>query len=85
MMFMIVGVAYHVLPRFASQPLHRARLAATQSWLAIGGVALVALGWAAVLIALPLARAVLVAGGALQVVAASLFALLIGELLSREA
>jgi hypothetical protein len=78
---LIYGMAYHMVPRFAGRPLRRARLAAVQSWLAIGGIALVALGWVGVLNSLPLAQAVLVAGGALQVVAAALFALLIGELL----
>jgi hypothetical protein len=78
---MIYGMAYHMLPRFTGRPLPRPRFAAAQSWLAIGGVALVAAGWLAVVGALPGAQAVLVGGGALQVVAATLFALLIGELL----
>jgi hypothetical protein len=79
---LIYGMAYHMLPRFAGQPLRRPRLAEAQSWLAIGGVALVTAGWAGVLGALPWAQAALVGGGALQVGAALLFALLIGELLS---
>ena len=78
---LIYGMAYHMLPRFAGHPLRRTRLAEAQSWLAIGGVALVALGWVGVASALPFAQAVLVAGGALQVGSAALFALLIGELL----
>jgi hypothetical protein len=44
----------------------------------------VTVGWVGAAQALPLAQLVLVAGGALQVVAAALFALLIGDLLSRE-
>jgi hypothetical protein len=72
-----------MLPRFTGRPLRWPRLAAAQSWLAIGGVVLVAAGWIAILSELPLAQAVLVGGGALQVVAAALFALLIGELLSK--
>ena len=80
---LIYGMAYHMLPRFAGRPLRRTRLAAAQSWMAIGGIALVAVGWVGVLTALPLAQLVLVMGGALQVCAAALFALLIGELLSR--
>ena len=79
---LIYGMGYHMLPRFAGQPLRRARLAAAQSWLAIGGIALVGLGWGAVLAGLPLGPAILFAGGALQVLAAALFALLIGELLA---
>ncbi len=81
---LIYGMAYHMLPRFAGRPLRRTRLAAAQSWMAIGGIALVAVGWVGVLAALPLAQLVLVVGGALQVCAAALFALLIGELLSHE-
>jgi hypothetical protein len=79
---LIYGMAYHMLPRFSGRPLHRTRLATAQSWLAIGGIALVGMGWVGVVAALPFAQFVLVTGGALQVCAAALFALLIGELLS---
>ena len=82
---LIYGMAYHMLPRFAGRPLRRVRLAAAQSWLAIGGIALVTLGWIGLLSALPLAHPVLIAGGAIQVAAAALFALLIGELLGGSA
>ncbi len=61
-----------MLPRFAGCT---SRLAAAQSWLVIASVALVAAGWMGVLSALPLARLVSVADGALQVVTAVLFAL----------
>ena len=81
---LIYGMAYHMLPRFAGRTPHWPRLAAAQSWLAIASVALVAAGWIGVVRALPLAQVVLVAGGALQVIAAALFALLIGDLLSRK-
>ena len=77
---LIYGMAYHMLPRFTGRSLRRTRWAAAQSWLAIGGIALIALGWVGVLNALPLAQSILVAGGMLQA-AAGLFALLIGELL----
>jgi cytochrome c oxidase cbb3-type subunit 1 len=79
---LIYGMAYHMLPRFTSRPLLRGRIAAAQSWLAIGGIVLVSAGWVAVLAALPLAQVILLAGGALQVLAAVLFALLIAELLA---
>jgi len=79
---LIYGMAYHILPRFVGRMPRWPRLAAAQSWLAIAGVALVAAGWICVVSALPLAQVVLVAGGALQVVAAALFGLLIGDLLS---
>ena len=82
---LIYGMGYHMLPRFAGRTPHWPRLAAAQSWLAIASVALVAAGWIGVVRALPLAQVVLMAGGALQVIAAALFALLIGDLLSRKA
>ncbi len=78
---LIYGMAYHMLPRFSGRAPRRPRLADVQSWLAISSVALVAIGWIGVVRALPLAQLVLVAGGALQVVAAALFSLLIGDLL----
>jgi hypothetical protein len=81
---LVYGMAYHMLPRFSGRPLRRAGLATAQSWMAIGGIALVGLGWGAVLAGLPLAQAILLAGGALQVLAAALFALLIGELLGKK-
>jgi len=81
---LIYGMAYHMLPRFAGHMPRWPRLAAAQSWLAITSVALVAAGWIAVLSALPVAQLVLVAGGTLQVVAAALFGLLIGDLLIRK-
>jgi hypothetical protein len=78
---LIYGMAYHMLPRFAGRPLRWPRLAAAQSWLAITSVALVAAGWVGVVSALPPAQSVLIIGGALQVVAAALFVLLIADLL----
>jgi hypothetical protein len=82
---LIYGMAYHMLPRFLGRPLRGGRLAAAQSWLAIGGVALVAAGWVGVLRGLPLGQELLVAGGVLQCCAALIFALLIGDLLSKPA
>jgi hypothetical protein len=81
---LIYGMAYHMLPRFTGRPLRRPRLATAQSWLAISGVALVVLGWVGVVGALPGAQSLLVSGAIVQVVAAILFALLIGELFSWE-
>jgi hypothetical protein len=81
---LIYGMAYHMLPRFTGRPLLRTRMAAAQSWLAIGGIAFVGIGWLGVVAALPLAQLVLVTGGVLQFAAAGLFALLIGELLSHD-
>jgi hypothetical protein len=82
---LIYGMAYHMVPRFIGCPLRRPQFATVQSWLAISGVALVAVGWVGVVSGLPGARAVLEGGGTLQVIAAALFALLIGELLSSRA
>ena len=82
---LIYGMAYHMLPRFAGHALRRMRLAAAQSWMAIGGIVLVGVGWIGVVAALPFAQLVLVTGGVLQLCAAVLFALLIGELLDRKA
>jgi cbb3-type cytochrome oxidase subunit 1 len=42
---MIFGVAYHVLPRFASRPLHDRRLAVAHWWLANGGLVLMVAGF----------------------------------------
>lgn len=78
---LIYGMGYHMLPRFCGRPLRRARLAALQSWLAIGGVAAAALGWLALAAAPALGRALLAAGGLAQLAAALLFALLGAELL----
>jgi hypothetical protein len=78
---LIYGMAYHMLPRFCGRPLRRQRLADLQSWLAIAGVLLAALGWS-LLPALPTAgRALLALGGAGQLAAALGFALLAAELL----
>jgi hypothetical protein len=80
---LIYGMSYHMLPRFAGRPLRWPHLALAQSWLAIGGVALAALGWLGLVNALAGARAILAAGGAIQLTAALLFALSIGNLLRR--
>jgi hypothetical protein len=71
---LVYGMAYHMFPRFAGRPLARPRLAEAQSWLAIAGVILAALGWLAVTMTLPFALPLLVVAGALELVAALLFA-----------
>lgn len=78
---LIYGMGYHMLPRFAGRPLRWPRLVYAQSWLAITGVVLVAVGWIAPLIDLTLGDLLLVSGGVLQAVAALIFALVIGDLL----
>jgi heme/copper-type cytochrome/quinol oxidase subunit 1 len=78
---LIYGMAYHMLPRFTGRPLAWPRLAEAQSWLAIGGVALMALGWLVQWLELPFALALLIGGGMLQLVAAGAFTIQIGRLL----
>ena len=78
---LIYGMGYHMLPRFTGRPLRWPRVATAQSWLALGGVALTSLGWAGMASGLPAAGVVLVVGGVLQTLAASVFAVLIGDLL----
>jgi cbb3-type cytochrome oxidase subunit 1 len=78
---LIYGMGYHMLPRFAGRPLRWTRLADLQSFLAIAGVALASAGWIALVLAIPLARVVVLSGGALEAVAALLFALEIAGLL----
>ncbi|HEU5012536.1 MAG TPA: cbb3-type cytochrome c oxidase subunit I [Roseiflexaceae bacterium] len=81
---LIYGFAYHMLPRFSGRPLRSQRLADAQSWLAIGGVALAALGWLGLALQIPFARLVAVAGGVCQIAAILLFASLVGPLLVAE-
>lgn len=61
---MIFGVAYHVMPRFASHPLHSRRLAGVHWWLANTGLALFVIGLMAPASA-PGVRAVLLPVGGL--------------------
>ena len=80
---LIYGMAYHMLPRFTGHPLRWPRLAGVQSWLAIGGVVLLTIGWLGVLGGLPWGQPLLIAGGTLQLAAALLFSMAIGDLLRR--
>lgn len=76
---LVYGMAYHMLPRFAGKPLRWPRLAEAQSWLAIGGVGVAAIGW----LLTPHAAALLLrgTGGLLQLSAALLFAYFMTDLL----
>lgn len=75
---LIYGMGWHMLPRFAGRPVRWPRAAEAQSWLAIGGVALAALGWLN-----GAGTALRLIGGALQGLAALLFAALIADLVRR--
>jgi hypothetical protein len=77
---LIYGFAYHMLPRFSGRPIRRPALAGAQSWLAIGGVALAALGWLLGAAQLPAATALLAIGGVAQLVAAGLFCALVAPI-----
>lgn len=78
---LIYGMGYHMLPRFTGRPLRSERLAAAQAAIAIGGAALAATGWLALLAELPLARLLLVSGGALELIAGLIFTVLMARLL----
>lgn len=78
---LIYGFAYHMLPRFSGRPLRSQRLADAQSWLAIGGVALAALGWLAIALHLPGGRLVALVGVLSQLAAVLLFGWLVSGLL----
>lgn len=78
---LIYGMAYHMLPRFAGQPLRWPRAAGLQSWLAIAGVGVTAGAWLGTAYGLPQSDELLAIGGGMQLVAALLFAILIGDLL----
>jgi cbb3-type cytochrome oxidase subunit 1 len=70
---MIFGVAYHVIPRFTGNPLHRRALAVAHLYVANAGLALLVAGWIARVqwsgIGTPMVRA----GAALSAVGALLF------------
>jgi cbb3-type cytochrome oxidase subunit 1 len=69
---MIYGVAYHVIPRFASHPLHDRRLAGWHWWCSNAGLLLMVAGF---VVRVQLASSVLLAiGGTLSAIGAYAFA-----------
>ncbi len=71
-MMMIFGVAYHVMPRFAANPLHSPRLAALNWWAANLGLAAMTAGFF-LRPHLRLGSPLLAAGGVLETAAAWMF------------
>ena len=70
---MIFGVAYHVIPRFTGNPLHRRRLATVHWWVANGGLAVLVAGFVARAHAPTSAIPMLATGGILVATGAYLF------------
>jgi cbb3-type cytochrome oxidase subunit 1 len=74
---MIFGVAYHVVPRFAGNPLHSRRAAGAHWWVSNAGLALMATGFVLRVHAVAAAPALLAVGGMLSAAGAYTFAYLI--------
>ncbi|MBV9881032.1 MAG: cbb3-type cytochrome c oxidase subunit I [Gemmatirosa sp.] len=74
---MIYGVAYHVIPRFAGQPLHRRGAAGAHWWTSNAGLALMALGFCVRVHAPALGTPLLAVGGTLSALGAYAFVYLI--------
>ena len=70
---MIFGVAYHVIPRFSGNPLHRRGLAVTHLWTANVGLALLVAGWLARVRWVTSGALLVQVGAALSAVGALLF------------
>jgi cbb3-type cytochrome oxidase subunit 1 len=71
---MIFGVGYHVFPRFAGRPLRHPALVPVHWWLANGGVAAMASGFALRAAGVTWGPALLAAGGTAAALGAYLFA-----------
>jgi cbb3-type cytochrome oxidase subunit 1 len=70
---MIFGVAYHVIPRFTSHPLHSRRLAGAHWWAANLGLALLAAGFATLAGPRTLRLVLLATGGSMSAMGAYAF------------
>ena len=80
---MIFGVAYHVIPRFAGNPLPSGRAAAAHWWLANVGLAIMVAGFALRAQGKPISSALLGVGGTSAAAGAYTFAYLIWRTLDR--
>jgi cbb3-type cytochrome oxidase subunit 1 len=74
---MIFGVAYHVIPRFTSNPLHSRRAPVAHWWVSNGGLALLVTGFITRAEGMPVAAWFLASGAALASVGAYTFAYVI--------
>jgi heme/copper-type cytochrome/quinol oxidase subunit 1 len=80
---MIFGVAYHVIPRFAGNPLRSGRAAGTHWWLANLGLATMVAGFVLRAQGRPVSSAFLAIGGTAAASGAYVFAFLVFRTLDR--
>jgi cbb3-type cytochrome oxidase subunit 1 len=80
---MIFGVAYHVIPRFAGNPLRSTRAAGAHWWLANTGLAIMVIGFALRAQGNAVSSALLGIGGTCAAAGAYIFAILVWRTLDR--
>jgi cbb3-type cytochrome oxidase subunit 1 len=80
---MIFGVAYHVIPRFAGNPLRSSRLAGAHWWLANLGLAVMVVGFVLRANGQPVSSLILGIGGSAAASGAYIFAYLVWRTLDR--
>ena len=80
---MIFGVAYHVIPRFAGNPLRSSRLAGAHWWLANLGLAVMVAGFVLRANGKPISSLILGMGGTAAATGAYIFAYLVWRTLDR--
>jgi hypothetical protein len=80
---MIFGVAYHVIPRFAGNPLRSTRAAGAHWWLANAGLAVMVLGFVLRAQGKPVSSVLLGIGGTAAALGAYIFAVLVWRTLDR--
>ena len=80
---MIFGVAYHVIPRFAGNPLRSTRAAGAHWWLANGGLAVMVAGFVLRAQGKPVSSWALGIGGTAAAAGAYIFAFLIWRTLDK--
>jgi cbb3-type cytochrome oxidase subunit 1 len=80
---MIFGVAYHVIPRFAGNPLRSTRAAGAHWWLANSGLAIMAMGFVLRAQGRPMSSWMLGIGGTAAALGAYIFAFLVWRTLDK--